>query len=86
MSKLIRTNISIITYKYNDIMVELVETDETYEVWIYGQDQSYKSYVYGIPVDDRSLSDFRGFLELVEQNIDEYIINYIEAQMPEDTN
>lgn len=86
MAELLPTFITTRTYKYNDIYVDIVENpiDDVFEAWIYDEHHGTKSYIYGMPADGGSMSNYLDFLESIKKNIDEYIEDYFNKIIQED--
>lgn len=69
-----KVNNEITTYEYeNKICVDIVETPDDFEAWIYDKDYGIKELMWGEP---KNKQTFEGFKKLVSANIKNYIGNY----------
>lgn len=71
---MVKLNIKTSTYWINnDFLVDIVETPENYEAFLYSKDYSIKMSMFGCPISQQS---YDYFLELVETNLQEHIEAY----------
>ena len=61
---------------FTDFRVDVVETETTYEAWIYHKDHDHKHFMFG-----GDKTDINEFAEVVEGNINQYVKDYIEEFM-----
>lgn len=65
---------SIECYAYDsEHCIDIVETDECYEAWLYAKDYGLKTLMFGVPVDQDSKE---GFIQIVQSNAKEYLSIY----------
>lgn len=65
-----------ITYSYvKEFCVDIVETDEMYDAWIYEKNTGIKSYMFGITKDDYDYDEAK---KLIEKNVNQYIPIYLQ--------
>lgn len=59
---------------YKGFYIDLVMKAATVEVWLYHKDYGVKTLMFGIPHGDK-------IIEIINNNLDEYIPDYIEEVM-----
>ena len=75
-------NNQIATYEYNtNIRVDIVETPDKFEAWIYDKNYGIKEFMWGEPKKNMRFNEpytqtFEGFKKLVIANIEDYIEGY----------
>lgn len=61
----------ITTYNpIDDVFIDIIETRDIYESWIYSKDNSTKYFMFGCPKNQNTKADF---VEMVENNLDDYL-------------
>lgn len=69
-----KTEIKTTTYSYTkEYLVDVVETDEDYEAYIYTAENVFKLLMFGCPKEQQTKSEF---LDVVDANMDEFITEY----------
>lgn len=77
-----KANNEITTYEYEiKICVDIVETPDSFEAWIYDKDYGTKELMWGKPKKNIRFNEpytqtFEGFKKLVSMNIKNYIGDY----------
>ena len=78
-------NIVTTTYEVRDnFRVDIVILPNEFEAWIYQKDNGYKSFMFGLCKNQPDAKDgetyitYDRFIEIVENNLDEYIDSYID--------
>ena len=61
------------TYKRGEYVIEISETGETYEVWIYREQYGIKMLMFGLLKEDTPLAEF---IKIVERNFYNYAATY----------
>ena len=65
---------SIECYDYDEVhRVDIVETDECYEAWLYAKNYGLKTFMLGVPVAQNSKEEF---IQIIQFNIKEYLSFY----------
>lgn len=68
------------TYAYKDFIVEICKEEcqgfESYCAYLHREDYGVKDYMFGVDVNGHTLEEF---IELVEANLEDYIMGYEEA-------
>lgn len=66
------------TYKVQDeVYIDIVETDDVYEAWIYKKNNGEKMIMFSCSKDQQPRNEF---LEMVEANVGEYLAEYERGQ------
>ena len=77
-----KANNKITTYEYNkNICVDIVETPDSFEAWIYDKDYGIKELMWGEPKNNMRFNEpytqtFEGFKKLVSASVKDYIESY----------
>lgn len=64
------------TYKIGEYMIDIVETDDEYEAWIYRSDYGVKHSMIGC---DKTQTTRKEFMAVVEATYYEYAMRYDEV-------
>lgn len=71
-----KQKINIETYRYdNDYYIDIIETSEYLEAWIYNKNYGIKMLMFGTPILEQSYSEF---IELAETGAPAFIKYYKE--------
>ena len=69
-----KTNIETTTFIFTkEYLIDIVETDENYEAYIYTKHDGIKMLMFGCPKEQQTEEEF---FELVKGTVDEYIAEY----------
>lgn len=81
-----KVNNEITTYEYEiKICVDIVETPDSFEAWIYDKDYGIKELMWGEPKNNIRFNEpytqtFEGFKKLVSESIKDYIGSYYKVE------
>lgn len=65
---------SIECYAYDkEYYIDIIETSETYEAWLYKRNYGFKTLMFGVPITQQSKEVF---IDIVTGNVFEYIPMY----------
>jgi hypothetical protein len=67
---------SMESYAYDsEHYIDIIETNETYEAWLYKRDYGFKTLMFGVPITQQSKEVF---MHIVTANVLQYIPMYYE--------
>lgn len=66
------------SYEYEDYMLDIVITPDTYELWIYQESYGVKLFIIGVSKDSITLERFKDYAEENVEDFIEYFVNDFE--------
>jgi hypothetical protein len=67
---------SIECYAYDtEHNIDIIETNETYEAWLFKRNYGFKTLMFGVPITQQSKEEF---INIVTKNVLQYIPMYCE--------
>lgn len=69
-----KTEIKTTTYSYvKEYLVDIVETENDYEAYVYSKDNCYKIFMFGCPKEQQTKDEF---IDMVKASMDDFISDY----------
>ena len=71
-------NVKITRYETECFWIDIIETEDMFEAWLTGKDYGVSNLMFGCPKEQSNGHNISadGFMELVENNLDDYIYSY----------